>query len=347
MKRIHRIWLWLGIPLLAIVVAGAGYYGWSQRQNPVHGAATKNESRQLKAMAPNRKVTPVARESLVLSEEDQRFIESLREKFGPHINNKHAQVRMIEQIMSYLQKHYPEDWQERLFEFLRRLFPDRALALFEQFQRLLRYGDWLRNNRQTLIQMSAGERRQAMWDARREAFGEDAQEIFAGAVRNEKVQDALASLDDSANLRFDEKLSVFLEAVHEAYGDSAGRFIQNRQTELMNRFVEVPAVQSDLHAMSEAERSESLRLMRSAMGLDEAALARWDSLDRERDQAWGRGQRYMEERRRIESHYQGEEREQQMRKLQDQEFGGDAQTIRNEEEAGFYRYDRKRRYGRE
>lgn len=346
MNRFTRHWRGLAIAGLAVLM-GLGFYVWSDPTATPSGPQQSLQASDLRPMMPAQKARPLLNPSVVLTEQDNKFITSLREKFGPHINNKHAQIRMIEQIMAYMKSNHPGDWNDRLYVFLRELFPDLADALFEKFQQLVRYDDWLRDNRDTLLQLSDATRRQALWDARREAFGPDAEEIFAGAVRNEKVQDALAGLNDAENLRFDEKLSVFLDAVHEAYGDSADRFIQNRQTELMNRFVEVPAVQADLHAMSEAERSESLRQMRSAMGLDEAALARWDSLDRERDQAWGRGQNYMEERRRIESQYQGDEREQQMRELQDREFGEEAQIIRNEEEAGFYRYDRKRRYGRE
>ncbi len=346
MNRLKRHWRGLAIAAITVML-GLGFYVWSDPAASPFTSADEKLVSGLLPMAAAKHAKPVLDTSVVMNEQDNRFIKSLREKFGPHINNKHAQIRMIEQIMSYLMKNYPEDWQQRLYAYLLELFPDLANALFEKFQQLVRYDDWLRDNRDALLQMTDATRRQALWDARRQAFGEDAEEIFAGVVRNEKLQDALAGLAESGHLRFDEKLSVFLDAVHEIHGEKAGHFIQNRQTELMNRFVEVPTVQSDLHAMSAEERSVALRQMRSAMGLDEAALTRWAQLDRERDQAWDRGQRYMTERKRIESEYKGEAREQELSKLQQQEFGDEATIIRNEEEAGFYRYDRQRRYGRE
>jgi lipase chaperone LimK len=333
--------------LVVVMLLGLAYLAWPTNRATTADLVSRVIGDGLTKMA----ATPIKPASqaqpVVLSKEDEKFLSSLREKFAAFVHVKHAQIKLIEQVMAYLMKHYPDDWQDRMYGFLKALFPDMAEALYEKFEQLVRFNSWLGENRETLNNMSSSSRRQALWDARREAFGADAEEIFAGAMRNEQLQDALAGLERAEDLRFDEKLSVFMEAVHEIHGDRAEHFIQNRQTELMNRFVSVPTVQSDLHAMSTEERSAAMRQMRSAMGLDEPALQRWDALDRERDQAWDRGQRYMAERKRIESEYEGEERETQMQALQSQEFGEEAEIVRNEEAAGFYRYDRDRRYGRE
>lgn len=341
-------WILLGLLGLLACLLGGVYLAWPMldkrggREVAISGAAAS-----LRPMAPPTAHKPPMEAPLTLTEADAKFVRELREKFAGVIHIKHAQIKLIEQVMAYLQRLYPDDWQDRVYAYLRTLFPDLAGALYEKFQQLVRFNDWLRDNRNTLMQMPAASRRQALWDARREAFGEDAEQIFAGVVRNERLQDALAGLESAENLRFDEKLSVFMDAVHEIHGANAGHFIQNRQTELMNRFVEVPTVQADLRAMPAEERSMALRQMRSAMGLDEAALSRWDQLDRQRDQSWDSGQRYLAERRRIESEYEGEARDEQMQALRQREFGEEADIIRNEEEAGFYRYDRERRYGRE
>jgi hypothetical protein len=106
-------------------------------------------------------------------------------------------------------------------------------------------------------------------------------------------------------------------------------------------------VQQDLAAQPPDQRRQSLREIRTGMGMDEAAVQRWDELDRVRDQAWDQGQRYMRERQQLAAQYPAVEQEQRLRELQDRTFGDEAETIRAEEAAGFYRYGHRRRLGRE
>ena len=63
----------------------------------------------------------------------------------------------------------------------------------------------------------------------------------------------------------------------------AEQLLDNRGTELMNGFLEVAAVQDDLRALAPDERQVALRAIRKGMGLDAAAIERWDALDAERD----------------------------------------------------------------
>ena len=45
--------------------------------------------------------------------EENIFLEELLAKFGPRINNKHAQIKLLEQLMAYLMDRYPDDWRGR------------------------------------------------------------------------------------------------------------------------------------------------------------------------------------------------------------------------------------------
>lgn len=293
--------------------------------------------------AANRRAPAAA--PLPLSPADADFIEQLRGKFAPVIANKHARIKAIEQVVAYLMEKYPADWRERMQAFLQLLFPDLADTLFDEFQKLMRHNDWLREHRDELTRMPAAERRAALWKARRDVFGADADEIWASAARNEQVQDALAALPGNAPLR--ERLDTFLGAVRAAYGEQAGRLIENRQTELLNRFLNVDSVQRDLAEMPPAQRSAALREIRSGMGMDEAALARWDQLDSARDQAWRTGGQYLQARAQVLGQYQGEAQARELHSLQDRLFGAEADTIRSEEAAGFSRFAHARRYGQE
>jgi hypothetical protein len=288
-----------------------------------------------------------ASQSSPLSLEDSEFIASLREKFGGAIRGKHPQVKAIEQLIAYLMAHYPDDWRSRVADFLRQLFPELADELYARFESLMKYDDWLREHRAELQKMSPTERRQALWEARHATFGADADEIWAAELRNERIGDSLAALQAAgAGMTLERKLAAYLGAVNQAYGADARHFIEHRQTEFMNRFLGVETVQDDLRQMSAAERQAALRQVRSALGMDAAALQRWDELDRQRDQAWDAGRQYMSERGRILANSK-ETRARDLQDLQDRMFGPEAETLRSEEAAGFFRYSHQRRIGRE
>jgi hypothetical protein len=335
--------------LLAVLAAcllalAAGYLAWSRLQPPVTDELAALTLIPMAPPAPARKQElPAA----AFSTEDQDFIRGLREKFAARIHSKYAQIKLLEQLLAYLMAHYPDDWQDRVYGFLKQLFPELADALYDRLQRLVRYNDWLRDNRATLQGMSAQQRREALWQARQEAFGADAEEIFAAQRRGEQVRDALAALETASDLPLEQKITTYLDAIHVAYGEDAEYLLQSRQTEVMNSFLSVSTVQDDLHALASDQRRAALRELRRAMGMDEAALARWDELDEQRDDAWDSGQDYMRERERIQQRYEGAEEERRLRELQDEHFGEGAETIRSEEAAGFYRYGGRRRYGRE
>jgi hypothetical protein len=104
-------------------------------------------------------------------------------------------------------------------------------------------------------------------------------------------------------------------------------------------------VQQDLAALAPAERSAALRDVRKGLGLDEAALGRWDTLDRERDRRWAVGQEYMAARAALVKQHAGEALEAQLQELRARYFGTEAATIADEEASGFFRFAGPRKYG--
>lgn len=284
---------------------------------------------------------------MVLTPQDHEFLAGLREKFGASIRGKHAQIKMIEQLIAYLMERYPDDWRERVREFLALAFPQLVNELFAKFEQLVSYNDWLRANRSALLKKPAAERRAALWAQRRETFGADATEIFAAELRNQNLGDAIAALDTRQDLNTQQKLGAFITGINQAYGDQAAQFIEVRGTELMNRFLDLPSIQTDLQALNPTQRSAALNGIRSGLGMDAPALERWSALDQQRDTAWDAGQQYMQERARIVEQYQGQEQSRKLAQLQEQAFGAEAETLRSEEQGGFFRYAERRRIGRE
>ncbi|MGH8530828.1 MAG: hypothetical protein ACRETN_13465 [Nevskiales bacterium] len=336
--------------ILGFALAGMGL-AWLLGEDQVTPTTAVTPATSIRPLTPPPaaaySATPPAVYAVSLSAQDSEFIAGLREQFKVVIHRKHAQIKAIEQLIAYLMARYPEDWSFRLYAFLQQLFPELADPLYAQFQKLTQYNDWLRENREVLMRMSPQERRAALLAARRAAFGADAAEIWASEQRTARIQGPLAALNAAEGVPLDDKLASYVGAINEAYGDKAGAFVQTRQTELMNRFLAVESVQSDLHALSPAQRNAALRNIRRGMGMDEAALQRWDELDRSRDEAWDSGQRYRVERERIQKEYDGEDEARELQKLQEESFGAEAETVRAEEQSGFYRYSQRRRYGRE
>ena len=278
---------------------------------------------------------------------DAESIDYLREQFGATITNKRTQIKALEKLIAYLMKTYPDDWRERLQAILAQAFPGLADQLYAQFLNMTAYNEWLAANRGALNGMSAADKRDALNDARFRFFGPDAAEIWAEALRNERIYDAMDSINQAPDMPVDEKLSTYLGAINEAYGDAAPDFVERRQTELMNGFLTLPSVQDDLHAMSAEARARELDRVRAAIGLDEEAVSRWRDLDAQRDQAWQTGEDYMDKRDEITRSWQGEEQARRLDALRKQTFGDDADTIHQEEDAGFFRFGHRRVYGKE
>jgi hypothetical protein len=335
---------------IAIVLLIA-YVAWRTRQDANGAGRPTALPRPAERGAPGAGRFPVpptvSREVRRSEPDDARFAAQLRERFGRIITNRHAQIKAIEKLIRYLMHFYPDDWRERVYDLLKEAFPDLADALYAQFEKLMRYNDWLREHRDELAVLPREERRDALWRKRFEVFGEDAYEIWAAALKNEQVHTALDTLRESPTGTVNDKLDFFLEVVRGSYGAQAEAFIEKRQTELMGQFLAVESVQDDLHAMSAAERQEQLRQIRRALGLDEAALQRWDTLDAERDRAWERGEQYLRERAAIVAASQGDQQQRRLHELQDRLFGPEAELIRAEESAGFYRFERRRVFGKE
>ncbi|MFZ2630660.1 MAG: hypothetical protein WA081_09895 [Desulfosalsimonadaceae bacterium] len=279
---------------------------------------------------------------------DSDMIAYMRNEFGNTIFHAHTQIRAIEKILAYLKNQYPDDWETRIYDFLKSMFPDMADKLFEQYNNLTQYNEWLKGNRDQMMGMSGKDRNNALWDTRFQVFGDDAYVIWENALKNELITDTLNSIAESKDTGIDEKLDMYVTTIRNAYEDKADRFISRRQTELMNKFLSLETVQENLHALPLEERREKLVNLRKAMGLDEEAVKRWDDLDAQRDKTWDSGRQYMAEREAILSKYEGEEQEQKLKELQAGRFSAEElEMIRSEEASGFYRYGHQRAYGKE
>ncbi len=296
------------------------------------------------AQAPNKGSVAAVPDTAKLSRQ-QEFAASMREEFAAHIHHPKIQIRVIEKMMAFLQSLYGDDWQAHIEEMLRMAFPELMDILLPRFQNLIVYNDWALAERTYMASMPEEERRQYVWAKRTELFGEDALIIWQGLLRNEQVQDVLSELAAQPELAFEQKLDYYLGQVQQIYQSDAPKMLARRGQEVMDNFLKVDTVQYDLHQMPKAERSAHLRELRKAVGLDEAALQRWDELDQVREQRWQVGKSYLAQRNELESTLQGEALNARLHALQDQLFGEEADVIRNEEASGYYRFQGTQQIG--
>jgi hypothetical protein len=271
----------------------------------------------------------------------------MRERYGAKLKEPYIQVKMLENLMRYFQKRYPDRWEQELLAFLKKTFPEMYDALAATLRNRIDYEKWVRDNDAYLRGLDPKQRRAAVWDARNRLFGkEDAERIWASELRSQSVADALAALDAKAEATVTEKLSTYKQRLNEIYGEHTEVYLARHRQEMMDRFLDLSSIQQALTEMTPEQRSQHLRTIRKEIGLDDEALKRWDELDQTREVRWEAGARYMAEREALAKQLSGAELEAKLQGLRARYFGAEAEVIAHEEAAGFFRFERPRKWGR-
>lgn len=271
--------------------------------------------------------------------------ELMRKAYGATITNPRTQIALLEELMGSLMELYPNDWQQRLAALVEEAFPDQAKDILKRLMGLQRYNKWLSQENPNLFRMSRRERSRVLQEKRREVFGSDAEVIWAGDLAKDKIDDVLDQIDRDDQASIYEKLDLYSKSLQDINNDKAGASLGMGSFELISEFLEVGSVQRDLAAMKPKERAQGLRQIRASLGLDDDAQSRLEALDTERDGRWKAGAEYMRERTELVKTFTGTAREQKIIALRERYFGPQSENIAKEEEAGFFRFTRKRIYG--
>ena len=281
-----------------------------------------------------------------LPADPDELVAYLRARFGKHIASRYVQMQMIEKLMRHFQAKNPAGWQAELRAAVRAAFPERYDEIAATLQHRLDYEAWLKTNDVRLRGLGERERREALWEARKRLFGEEAAaEIWASERQGRAVTEALAAIDALPDAKVGDRLAQYKESLLETHQENTDTYLHNHRQEALSRFLALESVQRELAALSPADRSTALRDVRKGLGLDDAALGRWDTLDGERDRRWAVGQEYMAARAALVKQYSAEELEATLQELRARYFGGEAATIADEEASGFFRFAGPRKYG--
>ena len=269
----------------------------------------------------------------------------LRDKWSKHIDKGYMQIKMLEEVMNLCKKERPDDWVACTNELAGAAFPQLGDKLLNQLSALVRYNDWLSRHKDKLDKMGRKDRQKLLNEMRGKLFGEEnAKDIWANEIRVEAVRNTLDDMKEAKGKDLSTKLSALKTTLNEVFGDQAKAYVERHQQELTNAVM--TAVQDDLKALTPTQQKHALRTIRSEMGMDKAALERWDALDNERQNRWATGKNYLAEREKLAANPGGNS-EAALNELRQKYFGAEAEAIATEEAEGFYRYKGEQRIGLE
>jgi hypothetical protein len=279
-----------------------------------------------------------------------QIVKELQKYYGKTISDKSTQASIIG-IRDFVMSTHPANGKALFYSILKRAFPDYADEIIKTLDKLDQYNHWLEDNKKMLSRMTATQRAAALWEKRRELFGDDAEKIWSGEMlateaRKAKMQDTLAVLNKSDDLTIDDKMKIFQGVIRETYKGTPEEYILGQNNILSKVFFSIDSVQDELKKMSPEQRQLEMNNIRKKMGFAEQQVEAMARRDADNTLRWETGLQYMKEREAVVKQYDGPEREEKLNVLREQYFDDEAKTIELEEKDDFYRFKRPHIYGR-
>lgn len=275
----------------------------------------------------------------------EQVVALMQEQHGDELDTRLGQIDLINALLAYLQDKHPENWQSMMEALLHSAFPEQAEALVQLAWNHLEYEAWFSEGASDIHSLDRHARMEALMQHRAEIFGQDvAEELWQHELREYEIASAIEELTAQTERPMKERLDDFSALVRQQYSEDE---LQNQSLAMGDSFANrfLGATQDELRAMEPHERRETIAETRRRLGYSERAVENLSHLDRTRDQRWQSGDTYMQSRAAIVSQYQGEERQQRLNEARQELLGAEANTVRQEEEAGFFRFQQERTYG--
>ncbi|MDJ0764656.1 MAG: hypothetical protein QNJ97_16880 [Myxococcota bacterium] len=285
-------------------------------------------------------------------EEDEALnalaVAKLKELYGERISHPQVQLQASEKLLRYLAMAYPNQWQARIPAYAAAAFPGYGATVHDKCLKLIDFRKSIQENSDAMADMNADDRKAFIQAKRAASFGDEVSVIWEMEHRGEEVAALLREIKGQLETSFASKVDVYITRLNAIYGDQTKAQIDSNTHKLMNQFLALVSVQGNLVQMTPEKRKENLAQFRKKMGLDPAAVARWTDLDALRDKRWEAGKAYMAARAEIldERFLTEAAAEEKLDALRQEHFGAAADTIKHEEKAGLFRFDRKRVFGR-
>ncbi|BFM17119.1 hypothetical protein R50073_33020 [Maricurvus nonylphenolicus] len=263
-----------------------------------------------------------------------------QDRYSPRLSAPYWQVKMLEKLVSDFRQHYPDNWFNQLQVFLQAAFPDNYLVLLNRLEDFLAYDTWLENL--SLVEFKhASERQEAIWQARLMIFGEDACQIWPQEHQEQQFAEAIAQLEDNHEQTVGDSFSAYLNAYEQTLGQQANIENDGDRGKLLTRFLSLQSVQQDLEALDTELRLATLTQLRKDVGMSDAAIARWQALDKRREDQRQQGTTYLQAVEKIRFSVTPDQVQQERARIRREIFGEQvAERIEQEEAAGYFRFQR-------
>lgn len=342
---------WSGIIVAALLFIAiiTCYFVFTQHsQSPLPSGMENNTTAELNSTN-NKSSDTIPEVPEELSEED-RLVKKLKEMYEKTISEKSTQVLLLK-TKQYLLKRYPKDGHIRFYAILKRAFPEFADEIMKTIKAMELYLLWEKENAGLLSQMNSLEKKGALWDKREELFGDDAATIWSEErdryeKRKQDMQETISRLDQSYDSTIYEKLDDYQNSLNNVYKNTSEAYILQSTDLLSKVFLSLDSVQSELKQMTPEDRRLELQTIRSEMGYTQAQIEKLEEIDEYKNKRWDNGLAYMNERDSLLNDLEGPEQDKALADLREKYFKHEAKTIEAEENDGFFRYTRRRIYGK-
>jgi len=337
--------------VIAVVVFIAGIISYSLYfHQPADSSLQNSDKKTVKVLnnsniANNNSSTPNSQQSF-----EDKLVVKLKDLYGKTISEKSTQVLLLKIKRNLLEK-FPKKGAALFYKILKRAFPKFADEIMKTLKAMEAYLKWEEENRQLLSGMNIIEKRGFLWEKRNELFGVDAEEIWNEEVesydkRKQDMQDLLSRLKKSNDSTIYEKLDDYQQTLKDVYKNTPEAYILQSKDLIAKVFLSLDSVQNELKEMTPEDRKTELYNIRNEMGFTQAQIEQLEQIDDKKNSRWDNGLTYMDEREKITQELEGTELDTALTTLREKYFKHEAKTIQIEEDDGFFRYTRKRIYGK-
>ncbi len=284
---------------------------------------------------------------------DQRVVElavKYLELYGDTITEPATQARLYNERRNLLAR-YPDAGDELFQSAVTTAFPELADSIFALMAKLDLYNRWLDNHE---LRLQGGlpdmERYAELWQQREAIFGPPlASQIWAEEqnpveAKSHQFQQTLARLDQANQMPLTELAHQLQTTADELYGADLARQLAGSGA-TGHALFSMDSVQQQLASLPADKRQQTINALRRQIGYSEETVRQLAEEDQRREEKWQKGRAYMAERRALENRLNGDQLEAALTDLRQEHFGFSAPTIEREEDEGFFRFERERRYG--
>jgi len=343
--------------ILSITYFLSGEDGHKSKKNKKKYRSLQSESNILRSdtISTNFMELGLVDEELFSLEEISKFLQLLQREETENLHTHsgiHSITSRIENYCRQLVNNYDKNNFQEYFlhscieELAKVAFPLKYADISSYYKSLLKYRAWLESSQSIENKRKGMEWEISLWQKRYEIFGMEAsEELYAGERYLKKIQSQI-DLSSGSDKNIDVKIDLLKENINNLVS-----LKQNPQDSLGEEFVQYgemflssTKVQENLWELQPERRYETLKKIRTSVGIPENRLEDLDRWDRQRISEWEKGQLYLKELNELKKNI-GSNREkfnQESEKLKVLILGTEnASEIIEEEKQGINRFAQK------